>query len=256
MGYPHGTTWVLEEGVWQPIFPGEAQGAGGTTNADPLQQYHTGWSIFADEGQEGAGSASSSQGPPQQQAAAAAAAGSGGPRGGPQSHQQHQQQQPYLPRQATARGAAPAATNHWNSGWSPTHQPLPQQVQPQQGRGYVVPAPGTWGYAATAAPSNGPWRDMPRSMTPTRTHGMKMKKTTHLYLRYKVTTTNRHGNGEQRGDSPNPTHSKRRGTASRDEEDNDRDSMYRNNSPAPQAVSPWQGARYKSRLSPGSNNKP
>ena len=61
---------------------------------DPLQQYHTGWSIFADEGQEGAGSASSSQAPPQQQAAAA---GSGGPRGGTQHHQQHQQQQPYLP---------------------------------------------------------------------------------------------------------------------------------------------------------------
>ncbi|CAE7234238.1 TTLL6, partial [Symbiodinium sp. KB8] len=143
MGYPQGTTWVLEEGVWQPIFPGEAQGPGGANN------------VFADEGQEGAGSASSSQVPPQQQAAAA---GSGGPRGGSQNHQQQYQQQPYLPRQAVARGAAPAATSQWNTGWSPTHQAPPQQAQPQQGRGYVVPAPGTWGYVATAAPSNGPWR--------------------------------------------------------------------------------------------------
>ena len=157
MGYPQGTTWVLEEGVWQPIFPGEAQGPGGAIIVDPLQQYHSGWSIFADEGQEGAGSASSSQAPPQQQSAAA---GPGGPRGGNQYHQQHQQQQPYLPRQAVARGAAPAATSQWNTGWSPAHQAPPQQAQPQpqQGRGYVVPAPGTWGYAATAAPSNGPWR--------------------------------------------------------------------------------------------------
>ena len=97
---------------------------------------------------------------------------------------------------------------------------------------------------------------MHRYMTPTRTLGMKTKKTIHLYLRYQTTTTNRRGIGEQRGDSPTPTHSKRRGTASRDEEDNNRDNTYSYNSPAPQASSPWQGARRKSRLSPGSKNKP
>ena len=79
---------------------------------------------------------------------------------------------------------------------------------------------------------------MPRSMTPTQTHGMQTKKTIHLYLRDQPTTTSRHGNGEQQGDSPNPKHNKCRGTANRDEEYRHKGGTCRTNSPATQVVSP------------------
>ena len=79
---------------------------------------------------------------------------------------------------------------------------------------------------------------MPRSMTPTRTHGTKTRKTIHLYLQDQPTTTTRHGNGERQGDSPNPKHNKRKGTANRDEEYRHKGGTFRTNSLA----SPWQGA--------------
>ena len=148
MGYPEGTTRVLEEGVWQPIFPGEAEGAQATaTHRDPLQQYHSGWSIFADEGSGEATGSASSQGGPQQHSPG----NNLGVGGHHHSHQQPQQQ-PYLPRQAVNRGAAPAAASQWHSGWSPAHQHQAHYPQPQYTQ-QATQGRGTWGYAATAGPS-------------------------------------------------------------------------------------------------------
>ena len=152
MGYPQGTTWVLEEGVWQPIFPGEAQGAPASQAASP-QQYHSGWSIFAAGDSGHTGSASSQGGQHTTE---------GNPEvtGHQHNHQQPQPQQPrHLPREAVNRGTAPAATNQWNSGWSPAHHNHnhAQHSQPQHPQN-TAQGRGTWGYAATAAPSNGPWR--------------------------------------------------------------------------------------------------
>ena len=150
MGYPQGTTWVLEEGVWQPIFPGEAQGAlGATPHADPPQQYHSRWSIFAEEDSGNTGSASS-------QGAQHPIGSSPGAAGHQHNHQQPHQPR-HLPREAVNRGAAPAATNQWHSGWSPAHHNHAQHPQPQHMQ-QMAQGRGTWGYAATAAPSNGPWR--------------------------------------------------------------------------------------------------
>ena len=72
------------------------------------------------------------------------------------------------------------------------------------GKGLHNTGTGDVGYAATAAPSNGPWRPRyaPVYDPYTRTHGMKMKKTTHHYLRHRATTTNRHGKGGQAGGQP------------------------------------------------------
>ena len=157
----------------------------GAASGDPLQQYHSGWSIFADEGPEGMGSASSNQGPLQQQPVATGPGGAIAPRS-------QQQQQPYLPRQATTREVAPAATTQWNSGWSPTHQPWPQHAQPQQGR---ATRDRRWGRGATHQQRHLPMapgdRDTPQSMTPTRTRGMKMRKLTRHYLQYKATCNKR-----------------------------------------------------------------
>ena len=152
MGYPQGTTWVLEEGVWQPIFPGEAQGAP-TSQATSSQPYHSGWSIFAAEDPGHTGSASS-------QGAQHAAGNHPAGTGHQPNHQQPQLQQPrQLPREAVNRGTAPAAANQWNSGWSPAHHNhhQAQYSQPQYPQS-TAQGRGTWGYAATAGPSNGPWR--------------------------------------------------------------------------------------------------
>ena len=152
MGYPQGTTWVLEEGVWQPIFPGEAQGAP-ASQATSSQQYHSGWSIFAAEDSGHTGSASS-------QGEQHTTGGNPEVTGHQPYHQQPQLQQPrQLPREAVNRGTAPAATNQWNSGWSPAHHNHNQaQHSQQQHPQNTAQGRGTWGYAATAAPSNGPWR--------------------------------------------------------------------------------------------------
>ena len=116
------------------------------------------------------------------------------------------------------------------------------------------------GHGAMQLPQHHPTdpgdRDMPRSMTPTRTHGTKTRKTIHLYLQDQPTLATRHGNGERQGDSPNPKHNMSTGTANRDEECRYKGGTFKTNSLATQVVSPWQGAPHRSRLSLGSNSKP
>ena len=96
-------------------------------------------------------------------------------------------------------------------------------------------------------------QDTPRSMTPTRTHGTKMRKMIHHYLQHRA-TANKHGNGGPRKDSP--THSRHRGTASKGEGDNRRDNMSKGNHLAPQTVSQWWGAQRKLPPSLGNSSRP
>ena len=97
------------------------------------------------------GSASSNQGPLQQQPVAT------GPGGG------------YSAPQPTATATVPAETSHNPGSSTGGHYPMEQWLvadtpalattcTTSAGEGYAGPALGTWGYASTAAPSNGPWR--------------------------------------------------------------------------------------------------
>ena len=100
MGYPQGTTWVLEEGVWQPIFPGEAQGAP-ASQATSSQQYHSGWSIFAAGDSGHTGSASS-------QGGQYTTGGNPEVTGHQPNHQQPQLQQPrQLPQRSSQQRNSP-----------------------------------------------------------------------------------------------------------------------------------------------------
>ena len=133
-------------------LPGRSAGVV-ASQATSSQQYHSGWSIFAAEDPGHTGSTSS-------QGEQHAAGSNPGATGFQPNHQQQQLQQPrHPPREAVNRGTAPAATNQWNSGWSPAHHNHRQahHSQPQYPQS-TAQGRGTWGYAATAAPSNGPWR--------------------------------------------------------------------------------------------------